>query len=128
MPLLAFDNLHKSADSACPRVPLAVAAAADRTVLEAVAAAARRGWIRPILTGRESDIRETAAHGQIDVSDIPVIDTPDPAFVAVAQVRERRAQFLMKGQIDTLDRVVARGRRDACPTINAPARRAFTPP
>ena len=42
MPLIAFDELHKSADAACSRVPVAVAAAADGTVLEAVAVAAAR--------------------------------------------------------------------------------------
>jgi phosphate butyryltransferase len=101
MPLLAFDELYKCADEMHSQVPVAVAAAADRTVLEAVAIAARRGWIRPILVGRESDIREEAEACRVDVSRFAFVDTDEPALAAVAEVREHRAELLMKGQIDS---------------------------
>jgi len=101
MPLIGFDELHRSADEMRRQIRIAVAAAADRTVLEAVAAAAERGWIRPILLGRESAIRETAAQCQVDVSAFPIIDTDHPAPAAIQEVREHRADLLMKGQIDT---------------------------
>lgn len=101
MPLIGFDELHRSADEMRRQIRIAVAAAADRTVLEAVAAAAERGWIRPILLGRESAIRETAAQCQVDVSAFPIIDTDHPAPATIQEVREHRADLLMKGQIDT---------------------------
>ena len=101
MPLIAVDELHKCADELRPQVSIAVAAAADRTVLEAVAIAAGRGWIRPILVGRESAIRDEAQACQVDISGFSVIDTDEPAIAAVAQVRDRHAALLMKGQIDT---------------------------
>lgn len=101
MSLAAIDQLHRNADERRPQVPIAVVAAADRTVLEAVAIAAERGWIEPLLVGREVAIRETARASQVDVSAFPIVDTDEPAVAAVALVRERRAQLLMKGQIDT---------------------------
>jgi phosphotransacetylase len=101
MPLIGFDELHRRADETHPQARIAVAAAADRTVLEAVAVAAERGWIRPILVGRESAIREAAAQCLIDVSAFPIVDTDEPAPAAVHEVREHRAELLMKGQIDT---------------------------
>jgi phosphotransacetylase len=101
MPLLSFDGLYKIADELRPQVPVAVVAAADRTVLEAVAAAAERGWIRPILIGRQAAIREMALGRQVDITAFPLVDTDEPAVAAVAEVRAHRAELLMKGQIDT---------------------------
>jgi len=101
MSLLNFDQLYKNADEQRPKIPIAVVAAADRTVLEAVSIAAERGWIAPILVGREAAIREEAIRCQIDISRFSVVDTDEPAIDAVALVREQRARLLMKGQIDT---------------------------
>jgi phosphate butyryltransferase len=99
--LLDFDALFRHADLAAARVPVVAAGGADRTVLEALSAAERRGWIAPILTGTEAEIRSLAAELEIDLAGFRVVDSDDPAATAVAEIRAGRAQLLMKGQIAT---------------------------
>jgi phosphotransacetylase len=101
MPLAGFDDLFQHADALPGPVPVAVAGGADPTVLEAVRAACERRWIRPILTGRESDIRRIAAQQQVSLDGFTLIDSDEPAAAAVAEVHGGRAQLLMKGQIAT---------------------------
>ncbi len=101
MPLPSFDELRAAADLAAPRLSVAVAGAADSTVLEAVAQANLRGWIEPILVGDASHIRATSTEVGIGVDQFHVIDNPNSATAAVAEVRSGRARLLMKGLIDT---------------------------
>jgi phosphotransacetylase len=103
MPLLSFDELWRDADARRPAVPVAVAGAADRTVLEALRTASDRGWIVPLVAGREQDIRATAIAAGIDLRGFSLLDTADPASAAVATLRAGRAHLLMKGQIATPD-------------------------
>jgi len=99
--LLGFDALYADADRAAARVPVIAAGGADRTVLEALSVAAGRGWVLPVLTGAESEVRALAAEWKIDLSGFRVVDSGDPAATAVAEIRAGRAQLLMKGQIAT---------------------------
>ena len=99
--MLDFDTLFTEADRRCPRVSVTVAGAADRTVLEALTEARRRGWVEPILCGKAGDIAAMAeAHG-IDLSGLTIVDAENAAEAAVREVRGGRAELLMKGQIDT---------------------------
>jgi phosphate butyryltransferase len=101
MPLADFDQLFAEADAARPGVPVAAAGGADVTVLEALRAACDRGWVKPIVTGCIADIQRLAEQGGVSLADFTLLETDAPASVAVAQVREGRARFLMKGQIST---------------------------
>src|SRR5262249_29615518 len=98
MSLRGFDELHAAADTARPRLPVAAAGAADATVLTALAEAAARGWVEPILVGSADAIRATAAAARVDIAGFRVVDGTDPVLPAVAEVREGRARVLMKGQ------------------------------
>jgi phosphate butyryltransferase len=99
--LLGFDAIFAAADRAAARVPVVAAGGADRTVLEALSAAAERGWVSPVLTGVEPVIRSLAAELQIELSRFRIVDSDDPAAAAVAEIHSGRAQLLMKGQIAT---------------------------
>src|SRR5262249_59820616 len=95
MPLPSFTDLFAQADRRRPALPVACAGGADRTVLEALAEARQRGWVEPVVTGREDEIRALG----IDLSGFHVIDTDEPARAAVAEARGRPAALLMQGQI-----------------------------
>jgi phosphate butyryltransferase len=99
--LLSFDDLYREADRAAARVPVVAAGGADRTVLEALSAAHKRGWVSPALTGSETEIRTLATEVEIDLAGFRIVDTDEPAAAAVGEIRARRAQLLMKGQIAT---------------------------
>lgn len=101
MSLLSFDELFRAADARTEPVPVVAAGGADRTVLEALSAAAKRGWVRPLLTGSHSEITALARELSIDLSPFEIIDSDDPAGAAVAAVKSGRARLLMKGQIAT---------------------------
>jgi phosphotransacetylase len=101
MPLRSFDELYQRADGRGQAVPIAVAGGADATVLTALRIAAERGWVTPLVLGRESDIRQTAGQAGIDLHGFTLIDAEDAAAAAVALVRSRRAALLMKGQVAT---------------------------
>lgn len=84
---------------------LAVAAAQDRDVLEAINEAAAMNLIEPILVGDEASIRSIL----VDINttdDFEIINEPDivqSAKTAVALVRDGKADFLMKGILQTAD-------------------------
>jgi phosphotransacetylase len=80
-----------------------VAGAADATVLCALRTVCDRGWVEPILAGKEADIRRTAQDCGVDLRDFAVRDAEAPAAAAVAEVKAGGARLLMKGQINTPD-------------------------
>jgi phosphate butyryltransferase len=101
MSLNGFDYLHATADSAKPHVPVAVAGAADPTVLIALSQARARGWVQPILAGPADEIVKVAAVAGVDTSPFQIIDAADSAVAAVEEIHSGRARMLMKGQVDT---------------------------
>lgn len=101
MYIAGFEELYRAADSRHARVGVVAAGGADRTVLEALSLAARRRWVKPIVTGREAEIRQLADELRIDLSDFRVVDSDEPAKDAVAEIHAGRAALLMKGQIAT---------------------------
>jgi phosphate butyryltransferase len=98
-----FDQLLEAATTQ-KTMRLAVAAAQDPEVLGAVAKAAEMGLIVPILVGDRQKIVELCASEQIECGAFEIIDEKDleaSAKISVQLVRDGKADFLMKGLIDT---------------------------
>ncbi len=101
MSLLTFAQLYDRADQQHERIPVVAAGGADRTVLEALDTAQRRGWVSPIVTGNQDEIVALAAEQSLKLDGFRILHTDDPAGIAVAEVKAGRAALLMKGQIAT---------------------------
>ena len=100
-----LEGLFEQAKSAGART-LAGAAADSAEVLEAVAGAAQAGLISPLLFGNKDKILSSAKAMGFNVDESLVEHEPDPARaarMAVASVREGRAEVLMKGLVQTAD-------------------------
>ncbi|NLW40031.1 MAG: phosphate butyryltransferase [Tissierellia bacterium] len=83
---------------------LAVAAAEDKPVLEAVKAAVDLGIVEPILVGDEEKIIEISHQIGLDLSKAEIIDEKDKvsaAREATRLVSSNQAHILMKGLVDT---------------------------
>jgi phosphate butyryltransferase len=83
---------------------VAVAAAEDDHVLEAVHGARLEGMIEPLLFGDEPKIRALCAELGIDAAKLQIThaeSTAQASEFAVKAVREGRADVLMKGLVDT---------------------------
>ena len=107
----------------CGMKKIAVAAAQDSAVLEAVKAAKEQGIADAILVGDEAKIKSIAAELGIDISEFQIIDEPDMAAAALKAVKlahDGEVDMYMKGLCDTktflksvLDKEV--GRRTGSP-------------
>lgn len=98
-----FDKLIDLARAGGP-VTVALAHPCDAYALESALDASRLGLIRPILVGPRTRIERAAADAGLDISAIPLEETPHShasAARAVEIVREGRAQALMKGSLHT---------------------------
>ncbi|WP_448376901.1 bifunctional enoyl-CoA hydratase/phosphate acetyltransferase [Fervidobacterium sp.] len=82
---------------------VAVAAADDDVVLRAVETARKEGIVNALLFGNVSKIEEAAKKAEVELSNYQVIDSKNPADDAVKAVVEKRAHFVMKGNIKTGD-------------------------
>ena len=83
---------------------IAVAAAGDRHVLQAVAKACEEGIVEPILVGDKIDINRIAEEIGFDLTNIQVIDIPDPYEASLEATRltsEGKANIIMKGLVST---------------------------
>ena len=88
----------------CGMKKIAVAAAQDSAVLEAVKAAKEQGIADAILVGDEAKIKSIAAERGIDVSEFQIIDEPDMAAAALKAVKlahDGEVDMYMKGLCDT---------------------------
>ena len=89
-----------------PMKKIAVAAAEDDNVLEAVKIAKDQGIADSILVGDEKKIREIAKQINMDLSKFEVINEPETttaARVAVKLVHDGKADMYMKGLLATKD-------------------------
>lgn len=87
-----------------PMMRLAVAASQDEEVLMAVVEAAEKGIIEPILVGDIEETKKIALEHGLDIGKYESIHETDlvqSAIIAVKLVSEGKADFLMKGIIDT---------------------------
>lgn len=85
---------------------MAVAAAADETVLSAAVQAYARGMVIPILCGNKKNIQEIADSHHIDISPFEIVHcetVPEAVKAAVSLIRENRCGLLMKGLVQTAD-------------------------
>ncbi|MBS4537961.1 bifunctional enoyl-CoA hydratase/phosphate acetyltransferase [Clostridium sp. D2Q-11] len=83
---------------------LAVAASEDRDVLRAIVEAAELNIIKPILIGDISETKKIAEELGLDIERYEKINTnnlKESAITAVKLVSEGKADFVMKGLIDT---------------------------
>ncbi|MEA4852894.1 MAG: bifunctional enoyl-CoA hydratase/phosphate acetyltransferase [Christensenella sp.] len=85
---------------------IAVAAAEDVVVLQAVSQAKKRGFANAVLCGDRHAILDVAEQNCLDISMFEIVDTAtkkDAARAAVSLVRQKKANMLMKGMIHTAD-------------------------
>lgn len=83
---------------------LAVVAAHDEEVLEAVFEAKKLNTIEPILIGDMKKIKEIGNVKNINMEEVQILDEKDlvkSAEIGVKMVRDGQADFIMKGLVDT---------------------------
>ncbi|MGC7873782.1 bifunctional enoyl-CoA hydratase/phosphate acetyltransferase [Desulfosporosinus sp. SYSU MS00001] len=100
-----FESLLEKAKS-MGRTKVAVAAAADKEVLEAIKLAEIEGLISPLLIGDTEVIKQYAAEIEFRLDQTELIHEPNPihaAHKAVDAVIDGQASFLMKGLINSSD-------------------------
>ncbi len=101
--LTNFDDLISQVKQ-CGKKTLAVAAAEDDAVLEAVDAAKKQGIADAVLVGDEAKIREIAAGLNIDLAGYRIINEPDKvkaSLTAVKLAHDGEVDMYMKGLLDT---------------------------
>ena len=101
-----FDELIAKVKGAPDKKIMAVACANDDHTLEAVVNARREGIIEPLLVGDKKIILEILERleekiPEENIFDVPEDDLQKACEKAVKLVREGRANFLMKGKVDT---------------------------
>ena len=100
---MKFDDIIAKVKE-CGKKTVAVAAAQDDAVLEAVRAAKEQGIADAILVGDEAKIRELAANLNMDLSEFEIINEPDmiqASLTAVKLAHDGKADMYMKGVIDS---------------------------
>ena len=99
-----FDQLIEKVKGYPEAKRMAVAAAGDEHTLEAVMHARKEGIVDPILVGDKAVIDKILADMGEVVAEDKIYDYPDlkdAAEFAVKLVKEGKADFLMKGKLDT---------------------------
>ncbi|SDF49956.1 phosphate butyryltransferase [Sporomusa acidovorans] len=103
--LKSFDDIRNAVKDKLPK-RVAVAAAQDAAVMEAVRGAREQKLAEFTLVGDIDKIKETAQKLGVDLDDVPLVHEPDDrkaAYRAVALVSSGQADVLMKGLINTAD-------------------------
>ena len=101
-----FEELIAKVKGNPSRKIMAVACANDDHTLEAVVHARREGIVEPILVGEKKIITEILAElkeeiPEENIIDVPAEDLQKACEIAVKLVSEGKADFLMKGKVDT---------------------------
>lgn len=99
-----FEELIAKVKSNAAPKRMAVAAANDSHTLEAVFHARKEGIVRPVLVGDKQQILRLLGELGESLPEEDICDYPDEteaAEAAVRLVREGKADFLMKGKLDT---------------------------
>ena len=87
---------------------VSVSNAQDEPVLQAVKAAKEQNIATAILVGDEAKIREIAASIDMDLTDFEIINEPDTeaaALKAVELVHNGKADILLKGLLNSVERI-----------------------
>src|SRR5512139_2310828 len=93
-----------AAARAMPPARIAVAAAQDPDVIEALGTARQMGLAEGILVGNSEKIRLLANQAKVYIPEEQIVHEPDDAVAArkaIGFVREGKADLLMKGKIGT---------------------------
>ncbi|NMM64605.1 bifunctional enoyl-CoA hydratase/phosphate acetyltransferase [Clostridium sp. P21] len=101
-----FEELIKKVQNSESKKIAAVVAAQDEHTLQAVFKARRDNIAEPILIGNKSKIKEILSNLKEDLNDSSIIDVEDDASAAakaVELVNGNKADFIMKGKIQTAD-------------------------
>lgn len=99
-----FEELLALVDTKADKKTVALVRAEDDHALEAVAEVVKKGLIDAILVGNREAIKKTAEKIGFSVTDDQIVDAEDPESAAaegVKLIREGRADFLMKGKLET---------------------------
>lgn len=100
----SFDEVIEKVKGYPERKRMAVAAAGDEHTLQAVMHARKEGIVDPLLVGDKAVIDQVLAELGETVAEENIFDYPDvkeAAEFAVKLVKDGRADFLMKGKLDT---------------------------
>ena len=87
-----------------PRQRIAVVAAHDDFVIEAVNEAMKLGIVDPILIGKKDEINHSIRSLGYDINQFQIIDSQEDeesSYIALNLIRTNKADILMKGLIDT---------------------------
>ena len=101
-----FDGLIEKLKSKSSLARVAVAAAHDEHTLEAVFKASKDGIVEPVLIGNKTKIMEILAHLNVKFNENKIIHVENDAEAAeksVELVNQGRADFIMKGKLQTAD-------------------------
>ncbi len=104
MVFTSFDDVIEKVKGYPARKRMAVAAAGDEHTLQAVVHARREGIVEPLLVGDKAIIDQVLAELGEAVPEDQIFDYPDlkeAAEFAVKLVKDGKADFLMKGKLDT---------------------------
>ena len=101
-----FKELIEKIQNAKSKKRVVVVAAQDEHTLEAVFKAKRHGIVEPILIGDKAKIKEILQQLNESIDDEAIINVEDDvhaAMKAVEFIHENKADFIMKGKIQTSD-------------------------
>lgn len=104
MELKSYDQILDMVSSRTVKTRMAVAAAADLHSIEAAIMAYDKGMVDPYFVGDETIIKQILKDMGKEFPDdhiVHAVELPDCAEKAVALVREGKADFILKGKIDT---------------------------
>ncbi|CCX59279.1 putative uncharacterized protein [Blautia hydrogenotrophica CAG:147] len=99
-----FEELLALVDTKADKKTVALVRAEDDHALEAVAEVVKKGLIDAVLVGNREAIKKTAEKIGFSVTDDQIVDAEDSESAAaegVKLIREGRADFLMKGKLET---------------------------
>jgi len=99
-----FDEIIAKLQGHAKKSRMAVAAANDDHTLGAVKQAVEAGLVEPVLVGDKKEIEKVLAEIGLTVPEEDIYDEPDLAEAAkkaVALINEGKADFLMKGKVDS---------------------------
>jgi phosphate butyryltransferase len=114
MAIATFAQMVEYAQS-CGPVRVAVAAAAEREVLLAIAEAQQAGIAKATLVGDVAAIRRLQAELKLDLGHARLVDEPEPkraVFDVVSLAAQARADVIVKGNIKTDELLSAALRRE----------------
>ena len=90
-----------------PPLPAAIVYPCDRDSLQMALSGAFAGYLEPVLVGPEARIRDTALKSGLDISRLPIVDTPDDPRVAAQGAaelaRDRKVAAIVKGSMSDAD-------------------------